>query len=116
MGFDILNSNLPEKVYPGMIISYTVRPLWGFPMTWVTEITQVDEPNYFIDNQKSGPYAFWHHQHFFKAVEGGVEMTDIINYKVPFGFIGRLIENFLVEKKVRAIFDYRKSKLESIFS
>ncbi len=115
MGFDILNGPLPEKIYPGMIIIYTVRPLLNIPMTWVTEITQVEEPGYFIDNQKAGPYAYWHHQHFLKETETGVEVTDIVNFKAPLGVLGRIMEKLVIRKKVDQIFDYRKARLVELF-
>lgn len=115
MGFDILNESLPSEIYPGMIIKYRVRPLWSIPMKWVTEITQVNAPNYFIDNQKSGPYAYWHHQHFLRETDTGIEIHDIVNYKVPFGLIGQWIEQILVKKKVAEIFEYRRLRLKEIF-
>lgn len=115
LGFEILNTDLPEKVYAGMLITYRVRPLLNIPMTWVTEITQVEPQKFFIDNQKAGPYAFWHHQHFFKAVENGVELTDIVNYKVPLGIVGKLMEKMVVNKKVHAIFRHRRAVLEREF-
>ncbi len=115
MGFDIKNGPLPDKIYPGMIIIYRVSPLWGIPMTWVTEITQVEAPNYFIDDQRSGPYAYWHHQHFLREKGSGVEVVDILNYKIPFGFIGRILEKLIVKRKVKKIFEYRREQLNRIF-
>jgi len=83
LGFTIL-SELPEKMYPGLFIKYKVTPLLGIPLTWVTEITHVEELQFFVDEQRVGPYSIWHHQHFFKEIPGGVEMTDIVDYKLPF--------------------------------
>jgi len=87
MGFDIQTPNLPKEMYAGMIIGYTVRPLLGIPTTWVTEITQVIPRQYFIDEQRIGPYSLWHHQHSIKPVKGGVLMTDIVSYQ-PSDFWG----------------------------
>lgn len=115
MGFEITSKNEGQKMYAGMIITYKVRPLLNIPVTWVTEITQVREGEYFIDNQKSGPYRFWHHQHFIKEIEGGVEMTDIVNYSAPFGFIGLVAEKLFINKKVKKIFEYREKKLFELF-
>ena len=114
MGFHILTS-LPENMYPGMIISYTVKPLFGISVKWVTEITHIQEPSYFIDTQLSGPYKIWHHQHFFKEIEGGVEMKDIVHYELPAGPLGRIVHALLVRKKVQEIFDFRKKVLEEKF-
>ena len=93
MGFDITSENLPDKMYPGMIISYKVSPLLGIKMTWVTEITQVKEKEFFVDEQRVGPYSMWHHQHHIKSVDGGVLMTDIVTNQPPLGPIGAAIGN-----------------------
>lgn len=116
MGFKILNEDLPEKIHSGMIIRYTVKPLLGIPMTWVTEILDVKEPEYFTDNQLSGPYSYWHHKHLFRPVEGGVEITDVVKYKVPLGFLGKIAERLFVKKKVAEIFAYRESVLPKYFN
>ncbi len=116
MGFDI-TSHHPEgqKVYAGMIITYKMRPLFGIPVRWMTEITQVKEKEYFIDEQRFGPYAMWHHQHFFKPVEGGVEMTDIVDYKMPLGILGDIAHPVLVKSKLNEVFAYRHKRVEEIF-
>ena len=111
-----ITSRLPEKMYPGMIISYKVHPMLGIPTTWVTEITQVNEPYYFVDEQKFGPYKMWHHQHHFKETENGVEMIDIVDYALPFDPFSRPINSLLVEKKVKEIFRFREKKLIEIFA
>jgi ligand-binding SRPBCC domain-containing protein len=102
-------------MYPGQIITYTIYPVAGIPVHWVTEITQVQKPFYFIDEQRFGPYACWHHEHRFVSIEGGVEMKDIIYYKMPFGPLGKLIHALKVKKDLENIFAYRKIKLESLF-
>jgi ligand-binding SRPBCC domain-containing protein len=115
MGFEI-NGDLPlKKMYAGQIISYTVKPLAGIPMTWVTEITHVNEPHFFVDEQRFGPYQFWHHQHHFKEIDGGVLMTDIIHYGIPFGPLGSVANHLLVKKELEKIFGFRKMTLESLF-
>jgi ligand-binding SRPBCC domain-containing protein len=99
-----------------MIITYTVRPLFNIPQTWVTEITHVNEPFYFVDEQRFGPYKFWHHQHIFSATEDGmILMEDLVSYVIPFGFLGRIINCFIVSKKIKVIFEYRKAVLEKMF-
>jgi ligand-binding SRPBCC domain-containing protein len=115
MGFDITSENLPEKMYPGMIISYKVRPLFGIPMTWVTEITQVAEKRYFVDEQRVGPYALWHHQHHIEPYENGVMMTDIVSYKPPLGILGRLANAILIRRQLEGIFAYREKALKKRF-
>jgi ligand-binding SRPBCC domain-containing protein len=116
MGF-IITSNFKEgqKMYPGMIITYKVSPLLGLKLDWMTEITHVKEGEYFVDEQRFGPYALWHHQHHFKEIPGGVLMTDIINYAIPMGFLGRIANSVLVAKEVQGIFDYREVAVEKLF-
>lgn len=110
-----IKSKLPEKMYSGMIIGYKVHPVLGIPLNWVTEITHVQEPFYFVDEQRFGPYKFWHHQHHFKESENGIEMTDIVSYAFPFDPFARLINSILVVKKVIEIFKFREKKLAEMF-
>lgn len=114
MGFKIV-SDPPEKIYPGVFIQYEVKPLLSIPMRWVTEITHIDEPNYFVDEQRHGPYSIWHHQHLLEEIDGGVKMTDIVDYKVPMGVLGKLAHPVLVKGKLKEIFNYRRSKLIELF-
>jgi len=115
MKFNIKYISGNDKMYAGQIIKYKLYPLPGIPVNWTTEITHVDEPHFFVDEQRFGPYALWHHQHTFKEVEGGVEMTDEVNYAIPFGVIGRIANALFVGKQVSSIFDYRYNILEKIF-
>jgi ligand-binding SRPBCC domain-containing protein len=116
MGFKILSDLNNSKMYPGQIIEYYVTPVAGIKMHWVTEITHVKNLEFFVDEQRFGPYAFWHHKHFLKQVDGGVEMIDIVHYKAPFGIIGRIANTMFIEKKIKEIFDFRYKKLEEIFN
>ena len=102
-------------MYSGQIIAYTVKPLFGIPLHWVTEITHVVEPHYFVDEQRFGPYAFWHHKHFLRPILGGVEMEDVVHYKLPFGFVGDIADVLFVKNQLKQIFDYRFVKLEALF-
>lgn len=115
MGFEITSGGLPEKMYPGMIISYKVSPLLGIKMTWVTEITIVENHRYFVDEQRMGPYAMWHHQHKIEAIEGGVLMTDIVSYQPPLGFLGVIANALFIRGKLKEIFDFRTVAVEKKF-
>ena len=115
LDFKITSPVDSENAYPGQIISYQIRPLLGIPMNWVTEITQVKAPDYFVDTQLSGPYKFWHHEHHFKEVDTGTEITDILYYALPFGIIGSIVHSLFIRKRVEQIFTYRKKKLEELF-
>ncbi len=115
MKFDILYLSGGEKMYAGQIIRYKLRPIPGIPESWTTEITHVKEPDFFVDEQRFGPYALWHHQHHFKEVEGGVEMIDEVNYAIPLGVLGRFAHWLFVGKKVKSIFAYRYKVLEERF-
>ena len=102
-------------MYAGELIEYTVKPFLGIPLYWMTEITQVEPMKYFIDEQRYGPYSFWHHQHHFKEVDGGVEMTDIVHYKIPFSFFGVLAHYLFVHSQLNKIFSFRFEKTEALF-
>ena len=115
MGFVVTSKHHGEHMYPGQIIRYIVKPVLGIPLKWCTEITHVVEKKYFIDEQRFGPYAFWHHQHHFTAVEDGVLMEDILNYKMPLGFLGDLVDSVFVNNEVKGIFSYRKKVLTERF-
>ncbi|MCB0735025.1 MAG: SRPBCC family protein [Flavobacteriales bacterium] len=114
MGF-LIRSEVPEVMYPGMMVEYTVKPLLGISTTWVTEITHVQEGHYFVDEQRIGPYAIWHHEHHIEEVDGGMLMTDIISYAPPFGFLGRLANALIIRRKLTQIFDYREKVLKEVF-
>jgi len=117
IGFEILDiSGDGQQVYAGQIIRYKIKIFPGVCVNWMTEITHVNKPHYFIDDQRFGPYALWHHQHHFRSVAGGIEMTDELNYALPFGIIGRLAHWIFVGKKVNDIFDYRSEALKRLFS
>ena len=115
MGFDVL-VELPEKMYEGLMIAYTVKPLLGIPMEWITEIKYVHDQQFFVDEQRKGPYKIWHHEHHFKAVEEGVEMTDIVTYELPLGLLGKIAHPILVKQKLAEIFDYRFKKVDELFN
>ncbi|WP_026753399.1 SRPBCC family protein [Sediminibacter sp. Hel_I_10] len=114
MGFEIL-SGADRPMYEGQLIQYIVTPILGIKTKWVTEITHAKHLHYFVDEQRFGPYALWHHKHFIKEIEGGVEMEDIVDYKVPLGILGQLVHPFLVKPKLEEIFTYRTKKLEELF-
>ena len=114
MSFDILSGN-EKPMYAGQIIQYIVTPILGIKTKWVTEITHVKKNEYFVDEQRFGPYALWHHKHFINKIEGGVEMEDIIDYKIPMGLLGQLAHPILVKPKLEEIFAYRQTKLIELF-
>lgn len=114
MGFKTISGD-DRDIFPGQIIEYTVSPLLGIKMKWVTEITHVIDKKYFVDEQRFGPYAFWHHKHFLKEIPGGVEMEDIVHYKLPMGILGQLVHPFLVKPKLEEIFEYRNKKLIALY-
>ena len=116
MGFKVTSPFDPDiKMYPGMIITYKITPLFGIKMNWMTEITHVKEGEYFVDEQRSGPYALWHHQHHFKPIKGGVLMTDKLTYALPLGPIGVLANKLLVKKQIEKVFAYREKTINDLF-
>lgn len=115
MGFKVL-SGADQVMHQGQIIEYSVKPILSVPMHWVTEISHVKEGEYFVDEQRFGPYAFWHHQHHLSDVEGGVLMRDLVHYKPPLGLLGKLANQLIIKRQLAAIFSYRKHKLEELFN
>jgi ligand-binding SRPBCC domain-containing protein len=115
LGFEVTSKNNENKMYPGMIITYKVSPLFGIKLSWMTEITHVKDKEYFVDEQRVGPYTLWHHQHKITVIEGGVLMTDIVTYQPPFGFIGAIANTLIIKAKLKEIFDYRTTAVEKRF-
>ncbi len=115
MGFDITSGDSPADIYEGLIISYLVAPVAGIKTRWVTEITHVKPEEYFVDEQRVGPYRMWHHQHFVSRLKNGTLMTDIVSYQPPFGIIGSLANRLMISAKLEEIFDYRTRVLCDIF-
>ena len=114
MGFDITSGG-DRPMFAGQIIQYIVKPVAGIKTKWVTEITHVQEPYHFVDEQRFGPYDLWHHKHFFREIERGVEMEDIIDYKLPFSVLGRMVHKPIVRPKLEEIFAFRRKKLIELF-
>lgn len=115
MDFKITSPYPKKEMYPGMIISYVVRPLLNIGIPWVTEITHVDANRYFVDEQRFGPFKFWHHQHHFTPTNHGVLMEDVVHYALPLGILGRIAHHFIIKKRLEAIFAFRKQYLETLY-
>ncbi|HRH67798.1 MAG TPA: SRPBCC family protein [Bacteroidia bacterium] len=115
MNFRITSEIAKPKTYAGQMIAYTLTPMLGIRIGWLTEITQVNAPYFFVDEQRKGPYKIWHHEHEFSEISGGVEMTDRLTYEIPLGFIGDLMNSMMIRKRIEGIFEYRKNVLEKTF-
>ena len=114
MSFEILaGASMP--MFKGQIIQYKVSPFPGFKTRWVTEITHLKSGEYFVDEQRFGPYALWHHKHFIKSHENGVIMEDLIDYKLPMGILGQAMHGVFVQKQLQKVFQFRYDKLKSLF-
>lgn len=115
LGFLVTSVSGSGTMYPGMIITYKVRPFLGIPVKWMTEITHVDENKFFVDEQRIGPYRFWHHQHLFEPIAGGVLMRDIVTYSPPYGWLGSLANSLLISGRLKSIFAFREAAVERRF-
>lgn len=115
MGFEVTGNTGKGQMYPGMIITYKVSPLLGIKLNWVTEITHVKDKEYFVDEQRIGPYTMWHHEHKIEPIEGGIMMTDIVTYQPPMGILGAIANTLFIKKQLEEIFGYRTVALENIF-
>ncbi|RYY83893.1 MAG: hypothetical protein EOO15_20500 [Chitinophagaceae bacterium] len=114
LGLKFTNELFRDEAYPGQVLTYKVRPLLGIPLFWMTEITHVHKPHFFVDEQRKGPYSIWHHEHHFEAIEGGVLMTDIIHYQLPLGPLGSIGSGF-VRKQLDDLFAFRRKKITELF-
>jgi ligand-binding SRPBCC domain-containing protein len=115
INFNIISQYHGNKMYAGQVIEYKLKPLLGIPFYWMTEITHLADKSFFVDEQRFGPYRLWHHQHHFKAIAGGVEMTDIVHYKLPFWFLGDMAHRLFLKRRLKNIFDYRYKVIEQKF-
>lgn len=117
MGFIITSDKKDgESMYAGQIITYIIKPMFGIPVKWMTEITHVKDGHYFIDEQRFGPYKLWHHRHLFIETQQGVDMYDEVNYVLPFRFLGSIAHWLFVRKRIEYIFDYRTKVLNELFN
>lgn len=110
-----ITNDVPDAMYPGTIITYTIRPMLRVPVKWTTEITHADAPHYFVDEQRFGPYRLWHHQHHFRPVEDGTEVEDLVHYALPFGPLGALVHTLTIRNRLGEIFAFRRNALADRF-
>lgn len=115
MKFRVTSSHLPDKIYTGLLITYKVSPLVRIPLTWVTEIMEVEDQKMFVDEQRKGPYKYWRHEHYFEENERGGKMTDIVQYRLPFGILGDIVHRLVVKSQLESIFNYRFKKVIELF-
>jgi ligand-binding SRPBCC domain-containing protein len=113
LGFKVMTPD-PPPMHAGQILEYTVSGLPGLRMNWVTEITHVREPGFFVDEQRLGPYRFWHHKHYFRSVPGGTQVSDLVHYALPLWPLGELARG-LVRSRLETIFDFRSQTLARMF-
>ena len=116
LDLEMIAGNRPAPMYPGQLIQYRIRPLLGISMYWMTEITHVEHQKLFVDEQRFGPYQFWHHEHHFRETDSGIEMTDIVHWRAPFGFVGNIANGLFLRRQVEELFACRFEKVEAIFS
>lgn len=116
MSFEI-NGQVEREAYPGQIITYKLGVIPGVKQNWVTEITQVKNQEYFVDEQRFGPYSMWHHEHFFEVLPTGKTlMKDKVSYKLPLGVLGRIAHWLYVKRELKGIFNYRYTVLDKRFN
>ena len=116
MKFTVLSNDKMDNLFEGMIIDYTVSPLFGIPLKWRTRITRVEPNKSFVDFQERGPYKYWNHLHEFIPNGQGVLMKDTVDYELPFGVLGNLAHRLFVKQKLTHIFDFRYTVLDELFN
>jgi len=114
MNFEILQG-ADSKMYPGQLIEYRVEFVRGIRSRWLTEIAHVRAGEYFVDEQRVGPYRFWYHEHGFQDTPMGTRMTDRVTYVVPFDVLGDLLNAVWIGKRLEQIFDFRRQKIIELF-
>ena len=114
MGFHIISGDHNVTLFAGQVFEYKVSPLLRVPLYWKTEITRVEAPFCFIDEQRKGPYKRWEHRHDFRIIEGGVEMTDSVTYELPLGWLGNIANRLIVQKRLLQIFQFRYQRVEAL--
>lgn len=108
--------NTPDKMYEGMLMQLRLKPFLKIQLDWLTEITHIKEKEYFIDEQRLGPFRFWHHEHRVLPIEGGVEIQDTVHYVMPFSILGRFVHWLFLRKQLENIFNFREEAIEKVFS
>ena len=96
-------------------IEYAFR-MFGVPMRWRSRIASWREGESFSDLQERGPFAYWVHTHSFRDAGGGAEMRDRVEYRLPFGWLGRLVAASMVRRQLERIFDYRAEAVVRAFT
>jgi len=102
----------PIDMQRGTLIDYKLR-LHGIPVRWRSEISTWDPPHQFVDEQRKGPYRYWHHLHTFEDVPNGTLVRDFVRYSMPLGFI---LHPLLVRRDLTQIFEYRREAMCGIFT
>jgi ligand-binding SRPBCC domain-containing protein len=110
-------SELPDKMYNGLMIQYLIKIPWFGRWQWLTEIKHIRAGEYFVDEQRLGPYRLWHHQHLLEPVGADkTRMIDRVSYRLPFGMVGTLLHELWVKKLLDEIFTYRAQRMLQIFA
>ncbi|WP_024299820.1 SRPBCC family protein [Methylomicrobium lacus] len=108
-----ITSNVPEKIYAGLLISYRMKVVFGIPMAWLSEVSQCDEPKRFVYQQRIGPFKFWSHEVCLSETQSGIQLEDIMFYAMPFGWLGELLNRWLIADRLARIFDTRRDVLQA---
>ena len=102
-------------IYPGAIIIHRLQLAPFLAIPWVTEIKTVEEGHAFVDEQRFGPYRFWHHRHSFTDTEGGVLIRDEVHWKAPLEPFSAPVKALFVKPRTLALFEHRRQILADYF-
>jgi len=105
-------SNVPDKIYSGLLISYRMKAVFAIPMSWLSEISHCDAPHYFVYQQQVGPFKFWSHEVRLTETKNGTLVEDIVFYTMPFGWLGEIFHHYLIADKLKNIFEKRSDYLK----
>ncbi len=102
-------------IFEGKILKIKIKLFGIFPSFFLSEITELQAPDFFIDTQLKGPFAYWQHKHLLTEIDGGTKITDEVTFKFPLGFMGVAAYHLFGKEYLKGVFDYRKIVLEKRF-
>jgi ligand-binding SRPBCC domain-containing protein len=102
---------VPEDIYGGLLIEYSMKAVAGIAMTWLSEISHCDKPRRFVYTQRAGPFKFWSHEVCLTAIAGRTVLEDIVFYAMPLGWFGLILNKLLIANKLTMIFETRRKVL-----
>ncbi len=110
--FDILA--VPEAIQPGARVLLRMIQFGLMRLTVEVEYDEVQPPHVIAEHQTRGPFRTWSHRRLFQSQGGATVMTDVVQYSVPFGAFGRLLDRLVIGPRLRAMFAHRHQRTRAL--